>query len=162
MHRVVPILVSAVYDTNELVALYTVKARQVLKNIWRLSGQQRDDNLPDYIVENFVEWIEELTKLTEITIPTSFSDEQAEKVELHVFSDKSQDVFSSVAFLRRKMTSGSQSRTELAFVFGKARGVPMKPFTIPKLEISAALSRSANKRDASSVGNTSRTNVYVD
>ena len=39
-------LVSAVYDPIGFVAPYTVRARLVLKDIWRLSGQQWDNNLP--------------------------------------------------------------------------------------------------------------------
>ena len=38
--RVVLSLVSAVYDPIGLVAPYTVKARLLLKDIWRLNGQQ--------------------------------------------------------------------------------------------------------------------------
>ena len=38
-------LVSAVYDPIGLVAPYTVKARLLLKNIWRLNGQQWDEEL---------------------------------------------------------------------------------------------------------------------
>ena len=132
-------LVSAVYDPIGLVAAYTVKTQLLLKDVWQLSGQYWDDHLPDHIVDKFVEWIDELTKLTEITFLRSNFDGQAEQVELHIFGNISRDVFSSVAFLRVKMTIGSRSRTELAFVFGKARVAPMKPLTIPKLELQAAL-----------------------
>ena len=69
----------------------------------------------------------------------SYSDGQADKVELHVIGDSSQNVFSSVAFLRRHVTSGSHSRTQLAFVFGKARVAATKPLTISKVELQAAL-----------------------
>ena len=42
--KVVLSLVSSVYDPIELVAPYTVKARPLLKDIWRLSGQQWDNS----------------------------------------------------------------------------------------------------------------------
>ena len=57
--RVVLSLVSAVYDPIGLVAPYTVQARLLLKDIWRLSGQQWDDDLPDENVTKFIEWSEE-------------------------------------------------------------------------------------------------------
>ena len=44
--RIVLSLVSAMYDPIGLVAPYTVKARLLLKDIWRLSGQKWDDVLP--------------------------------------------------------------------------------------------------------------------
>ena len=110
-----------------------------MKDIWRLSGQQWDENILDHIVDKFVQWIDELTMLTKISILRSYFKEQADKLELHVFCDSSQDVFWSVAFLRGNVTSDSHSRTELAFVFLKTRVAPTKPLTITKLELQAAL-----------------------
>ena len=55
-------------------------------------------------------------------------------MELHLFGDSSQDVFSAVAFLRAKVV-----KKELAFVFGKVRVAPIKALTIPKREIQASL-----------------------
>ena len=137
--RVVLSLVSAVYDPIGLVAPYTVQARLLLKDIWRLSGQQWDDDLPDEIVTKFIEWSEELTMLGEIEIPRSYFEGRVESMELHMFGDSSQDVFSAVAFLRGKVTAANRTSTELAFVFGKARVAPMKALTIPKLELQASL-----------------------
>ena len=76
--RVVLSLISAVYDPIGLIAPYAVEARLRLKDIWRLSGQQCDDNFPDHIVDKFVQWIDEITKLTEIKmIPRSCFDRHA-------------------------------------------------------------------------------------
>ena len=57
-----------------------------------------------------------------------------------MFGDSSQDGFSAVGFLRAQVTCTSgEIITELAFVLGKARVVPMKVRTVPKLELQAAL-----------------------
>ena len=53
--RVVLSLVSAVFDPIGLVAPYTVTACFLLKDIWRLSEQQWDNNLPDDVRKNFLE-----------------------------------------------------------------------------------------------------------
>ena len=53
--RIVLRLVSSVYDPIGLVAPYTVKARLLLKDIWRLSGQHWDDDLPPDVVTKFLE-----------------------------------------------------------------------------------------------------------
>ena len=60
-------------------------------------------------------------------------------MELHLFGDNSQDVFSAVAVLRGKVNTANRCYTEIAFVFGEARVAPMKALTIPKLELQAAL-----------------------
>ena len=105
----------------------------MLKNLWRLSGQQWDNNLPDDVSKKFLEWAAELPNLSEITIPRCYFRGTMESVELHVFGDSSQDVFSAVAFLRARMNCNEKTETQLALVFGKARVAPMKALTIPKL-----------------------------
>ena len=138
--RIVLSLVSSVYDPIGLVAPYTVKARLLLKDIWRLSGQQWDDDLPPEIVTKFLKRSEELPGLSDIVIPRAHFQGKVETLELHLFGDSSQDVFSAVAFLRAKaVKSENREQTQLAFVFGKARVVPMKSLTIPKLEQQASL-----------------------
>ena len=137
--RVVLSLVSAVYDPIGLVAPYTVTARLLLKDLWRLSGQQWDNNLPDEICRKLLDWAEELPTLSTITIPRCYFQGNTESVELHIFGDSSQNAFSAVAYLRAKVSNSKGMTTELAFVFGKARVAPMKALTIPKLELQAAL-----------------------
>ena len=70
--RIVLSLVSSVYDPIGLVAPYTVKARLLLKDIWRLSGQQWDDDLPPEVVTKFLEWSVELPGLSVIVIPRAY------------------------------------------------------------------------------------------
>ena len=64
-----------------------------------------------------------------------------------MFGNSSQDIFSAVALLRAKVTAPHGSRTELAFVLGKARVAPMKALTIPKLELQASLLASRLRKD---------------
>ena len=118
-------------------APYTVKARLLLKNICRISGQKCDIDLPEEIKKQFLEWHSGLHLLDSLTIPRSYFTDPFNQIELHMFGDNSQDVFCAVAFLRARLASSGQ--TELAFVFGKARIAPMKALSIPKLKLQAAL-----------------------
>ena len=140
-------LVSAVYDPIGLVAAYTVKTRLLLKDIWRLSGQKWDDVLPEDIVTKFTDCSSELGSLSEIVIPRSYFQRNVERLELPMFGDSSQDVFSAVAFLRGKIVSGHGNSTELAFVFRKARVATVKASSIPKLELQAALASARLRND---------------
>ena len=97
--RLVLSLVSKVFDPIGLVAPFTVGARLLLKDIWRVSGQHWDEELPKDTVERFLEWSVELPKLAAITIPRSYFSGNFEHLELHMFGDSSQEVFSAVAFL---------------------------------------------------------------
>ena len=129
---------SKIFDPIGLVAPFTVGARLLLKDIWRVSGQHRDEELPKDTVDRFLEWSVELPKLDELTIPRSYFSGNFEHLEPHMFGDSSH-VFSVVAFLRAQVTNSSGPQTELTFVLGKARVAPMKVMTIPKLELQVAL-----------------------
>ena len=137
--RLVLSLVAKVFDPIGLVAPFTVTARLLLKDIWRLSGQNWDNTLPIEMMNRFKIWSSDLPKLCNLSIPRGFFSGAFDQLELHVFGDSSQDVFSSIAFLRAKVKSESQERTEIAFVLGKARVAPMKCLTVPKLELQAVL-----------------------
>ena len=88
-------------------ALFTVGARLLLKNIWLVRGQHWDEELPKRTVEKFLELSAELTKLAEITIPRSYFLRNFEQLELHMFGDSSQEVFSAVAFLQARIVTTS-------------------------------------------------------
>ena len=146
--RLVLSLVSKVYDPIGLVAPFTVGARLILKDIWRVNGQSWDDELPKDTVDRFIAWCVELPRLAEITLPRSYFSGPFQHLELHMFGDSSQDVFSAVGFLRAQVTCTSgEIITELAFVLGKARVAPMKVMTVPKLELQAALLAARLKRE---------------
>ena len=61
--------------------------------------------------------------------------------------NSSKEVFSSVAFLRARVTTSSGPQMELAFVLGKTRAAPMKVMTAPNLELQAALLVARLKQD---------------
>ena len=141
-------LVSKVYDPIGLVAPFTVGARLILKDIWRVNGQSWDDELPKDTVDRFLAWCIELPRLAEITIPRSYFSGPFQHLELHMFGDSSQDALSAVGFLRAQVTCISgEIITELAFVLVKARVAPMKVMTVPKLELQAALLAARLKRE---------------
>ena len=62
-----------------------------------------------------------------------------------MFGDSSQGVFCAVGFLRARLSSSQ--KTQISFIFGKARVAPMKAPSIPKLELQAALLATRLKDD---------------
>ena len=128
---------SSVFDPIGLLAPYTVSARLLLKEIWRLHGKQWDDNQPEDICQRFLDWKKGFSMLSNSAIPRCYFPSPVDSLELHVIGDSSQEILCAVAF-RRGTFSSSQS-TMLSFVIGKARVAPMKPISIPKLELQASL-----------------------
>ena len=133
------------FDPVGLVAPYTVRARILLKDIWKISGQSWDDELPEDIRDKFLEWHSSLALVGQLTIPRCYSTEPVDQIELHMFGDSSQEVFCAVGFLCARLSSSH--KTQISFIFGKARVAPMKALSLPKLKLQAALLATRLKDD---------------
>ena len=70
--RTVLSFVSSAFDPVGLVAPYTVRARLLLKDIWKISGQSWDDELPEDIRDKFLEWHSGLPLLGQLIFPRSY------------------------------------------------------------------------------------------
>ena len=80
-------------------------------------------------------WILNLTCLSELKVDRYFSNfEDADKIELHIFCDASQDGYGVVAYLRICKSSS----VHIEFVIGKSRLAPIKSVSIPRLKLEAA------------------------
>ena len=75
--------------------------------------------------------------LESLRVPKSFKpfEEPATSVKLHIFCDASEKGFGAVAYLRTKRLKG----VHVGFVAAKAHVSPLKPLTIPKLELQGAV-----------------------
>ena len=96
--------VASVFDPNDLVAPYTIKASLMLKDIWRSSGQNWDTPLPTGMAEEFVSWSKAPPRLIDIQIKRPYFQSEPDEVELHVFGDSSQSAFAAVVFLQGRLT----------------------------------------------------------
>ena len=76
-----------------------------------------------------------------------------------MFGDRLQDVFCAVGFLRARLSS--LHKTQISFIFGKARVAPMKALSIPKLELQVALLATRLKDDILTTLTVSINHVYM-
>ena len=136
--RLVLSTVSSVFDPIGLIAPFTIHARLLLKQLWKSTGQQWDEEIPEDSQSKFLEWCSELENISKIAVPRAFFRKPNGQYELHVFGDASAEAFAAVAYLRQPASKGDET-SQTAFIIGKARVAPMKLLTIPKLELQAAL-----------------------
>ena len=82
-------------------------------------------------------WLSELPQLKEVYIPRCFVDElqPPESYQLHHFGDAPESGYGCVSYLRITSATGLITTS---LVMAKARVAPLKTFTIPRLELSAA------------------------
>lgn len=129
-------VVMSVYDPLGFVAHFVIFGKILLQQIWKTCVQW-DDMLPDNLNEMWQQWLTDLRAINSVSVPRCYSVRllTEEYKELHVFVDASVEAYCAVAYIK----IGEGSETEVSFVFAKTRVAPLKPMTIPRLELQAAL-----------------------
>jgi len=130
--------VSSIYDPLGFVAPFVLPAKAVLQDLCRLQGQNWDTAIPGDFLRCWNTWMEELPLLKQLRVPRCFHDLgfSTETAELHVFADASNTGYIAVNYLRSIDCDG---QCNVSFVIGKSRLSPMKPVTVPRLELAAAV-----------------------
>ena len=112
-----------------------LSAKFILQELCRLKLGW-DDKIPDTYQSAWLRWLEDLPKLSQLSIPRCYkpSDFEVKSNELHHFSDASESGYWSVSYLRQE---SHDERVHCSLVIGKARVTPLKTISIPRLELSA-------------------------
>jgi len=131
-------LVSSVYDPLGFASPSVLPANVILLQDLCCRGLKWDDVVPDEHLKNWQQWLRDLPRLEEFSVnrcfkPSGFGD--ASSCELHHFSDASQVGYGPVTYLLLVNESG---QIHCTFVMSKAKVVPLKRITVPRLELSAA------------------------
>ena len=129
-------MIMSIFDPLGLLAPFTVKAKIIMQEVWR-AGLGWDDFVTDRMNEKWLQWTEELKAITNLTIPRrySFGTGQLRSRQLHVFCDAGELAYGAVAYIRTETDSG----VDVSLVMAKSRVTPLKPISIPRLELQAAL-----------------------
>ncbi|XP_063375837.1 uncharacterized protein LOC134663402 [Cydia fagiglandana] len=126
-----------VYDPLGLLGPIVVKGRILLQEAWR-SNIDWDTPFPPSQILKWNEWFKELSDVSTIRIPRWYAKLNGEPLhrELHIFADASELAFATVAYWRLLYTDGT---VKLALITSKTRVSPLKPTSIPRLELQGAL-----------------------
>ncbi|XP_076655808.1 uncharacterized protein LOC143360652 [Halictus rubicundus] len=128
--------IMSIFDPLGFLAPFTIKSKILLQNVWR-SGITWDENLRIAEMGKWKEWTSELQSLGELTIPRCYVARcHVTTTELHVFCDASELAYAAVAYWKFTYSNG---RSTVAFICSKSRVTPLKPTSIPRLELQAAL-----------------------
>ena len=113
-------------------------AKILLQELWR-QKLSWDQEIPELYSSLWQKWLQELPYVTTIEIPRCYKTQclsaQA-TVQLHNFSDASRHGYAAVSYLR---FVDEQGVIHCSFVMGRTRNVPIKEWTILRLELQATV-----------------------
>jgi len=129
--------VASIYDPLGLAAPVIIVGRLLFQDATRLKLGWDESVSPD-LMTKWSKWINSLSRFSEVKIPRCIKEEDPDDVsmELHHFSDASQTAYGTCAYLRCVNRSGVISSN---LIMSRSRVAPMKPVTIPRLELQAAV-----------------------
>ena len=130
--------VSSVYDPLGFLSPFVFTAKHILQQLCKLSGGW-DEEIPEALRKPWQRWLMGLKQMEEFSItrcikPVHFG--QIQSAQMHFFCDASDIGYGVAAYLRILNEKGD---VHTALVLGKARVAPLKPITVPRMELTAAV-----------------------
>lgn len=131
-------VVSSLFDPLAFLSPFVFTAKILLQELWR-QKLSWDQEIPELYSSLWQKWLQELPYVTTIEIPRCYKTQclsaQA-TVQLHNFSDASRHGYAAVPYLR---FVDEQGVIHCSFVMGRTRNVPIKEWTILRLELQATV-----------------------
>ena len=133
-HRVVLSVSSSIFDPLGLASPFKIRIRLILRLIWQKALKSWDEEIPQDVAKQYLDWLQEIPALKELSIDRHYGWQPGTNVQLHVFADASEMGLCVVAYLRFE----KDYKVRVSFVMGKTRVALIKTTTIPKLALQAA------------------------
>ena len=136
-------MINSVFDPLGFGAVAVLPIKVLLQKLCR-DKLGWDDPIPPNEKGKWLNWLEQLSKLKLFTLPRCFKPPKFGNIvhaQLHHFADASEGAYGSATYLRMINKNGE---IHCSLIFGKGRLAPLKPLTIPRLELCAAVVASQN------------------
>ena len=130
--------ISSVYDPLGFVSPVLLVGKQILQQLCK-DRAEWDDPLPESLRPTWERWRSNLALLENFKIRRCFLPERfghVESVEIHNFSDASTNGYAQCSYMR---LTDDQRRVHCSLIMGKCRVCPLKPASVPRLELTAAV-----------------------
>ena len=126
--------VSSLYDPMGFVCPVVLEAKKILQRLWKLNLGW-DDLIPEDLQSLWNEWKCKLAVLLQVQVPRChLIDSTVVDISLHLFSDASEDGYGMCSYLRFVYACGT---VRCSFLIGRSRSSPVRPISIPRLELQA-------------------------
>ncbi|XP_055527264.1 uncharacterized protein LOC129719873 [Wyeomyia smithii] len=127
------------FDPLGLWSALLVHGKILLQDVWR-KGTQWDEKVDDADFERWTLWASLFQDIGEIRIPRCYfrnaTVRHYQNLQLHIFADASEVAYAAAAYFRITNPDGI---VECTLVAAKTKVAPLKPLSIPRLELRAAV-----------------------
>ena len=131
-------ITSSVYDPLGFLAPVILPAKKIIQDLCR-QHLDWDDEVNEEEFQRWREWKNQLPQLSQLLVRRCLKSTRPGKVsltEVHNFADASQYAYGAVSYLRTVDEAGN---VNVSFLMGKSRLAHLRPATVPRLELSAAV-----------------------
>ncbi|XP_061717053.1 uncharacterized protein LOC133524913 [Cydia pomonella] len=127
--------IAQIFDPLGLLSPCVITMKILMQRLWlhRLSWNQE---LPPETLKQWADIVSSLPLLNTIRIPRRVLCDSYESLELHIFTDSSERAYGACVYARSINDAGE---VFVRLLIAKSRVCPLKPLTIPKLELCGAL-----------------------
>ena len=140
-------IVNSVYDPLGFAVPVMLEGRKILQQLVHMGERTKenntplawDDPLPTAMINRWTRWRDSLVELQNLSVPRCYRPRDfgsVTRVELHSFSDASQDAIGAAVYLPQL---NEASEVSMALVYGQARVALLNLTSIPRLELCGAV-----------------------
>ena len=131
-------VVMSIYDPLGLVAAFVIHGKILIQDVWR-AGIDWDQKVPQDVFSRWKLWLAVLLKMGDVRIPRcyfpQYDPNSYRSLQLHIFVDASEQAFAACAYFRIV----DRGTVRCCLVASKTKVAPLKPLSIPRLELMAAV-----------------------
>ncbi|XP_066592054.1 uncharacterized protein [Prorops nasuta] len=127
--------IASIFDPLGLIGPVTLYAKKIMQDVWR-HKLNWDESVPQKIYSDWLVFEKQLNAINETVFERKVISDNSREIQLHGFCDASGSAFGACIYVRCINDNGDVS---VKLLCAKSRVAPLKPTTIPRLELSGAL-----------------------
>lgn len=130
-------IAASVYDPLGLQAPFTLRAKLLIQELWRLKVGW-DDPMPEPLLGIWLRWLADLPNIAAFRLPRCYSTflHDAKRIEVHTFADASNRAMGAVSYLR---VINANNEIQCSFLKANTKCATLKPLGPPRLETQACV-----------------------
>lgn len=123
------------FDPLGLLSPIIIQSKMILQKLWQ-QNIDWDQSISQDIEKEWIKYINNLPFISSLQVNRHVLCDDAKIIELHSFSDSSERAFGACIYVRSTNVNGDVT---VRLLCAKSKVAPLKPTTIPRLELCAAL-----------------------